>query len=195
MTKRGAADRPPSRAELERLLSADLREITGHSDRVGRHYARQHDLTHGDFQALLHIMIAESAGQPLTPAQLSQRLDVSAAAITYFADRMIEAGHIRREPDPADRRKSLLCFENSTLDLAHEFFLPLGQHIQSAMADISDRDLLVAHRVFVAMITAMSTFENELYAPPEDASAPTENAAPATAGRRRRPAGKAKTTG
>lgn len=144
MTKRVAVNRQPSRAELERLLSADLRSITAHSDRVGRYYARHNDLSHGDFQALLHIMVAETAGTPVTPAQLSQRLDVSAAAITYLADRMIHAGHIRREADPDDRRKSHLRFEQSSLELAHKFFMPLGDHMREAMADLSDRDLRAA---------------------------------------------------
>ena len=45
-------------------------------------------------------MVAETAGTPLTMAQLRQRMDVSPAAITYLVDRMIDAGHFRRESDP-----------------------------------------------------------------------------------------------
>ncbi|MDC8985236.1 MarR family winged helix-turn-helix transcriptional regulator [Mycobacterium marinum] len=180
MTKRVAVNRQPSRAELERLLSADLRAITAHSDRVGRYYARHNDLSHGDFQALLHIMVAETAGTPVTPAQLSQRLDVSAAAITYLADRMIHAGHIRREADPDDRRKSHLRFEQSSLELAHKFFMPLGDHMREAMADLSDRDLRAAHRVLTAMMDGMETFEKELYeSPPPTSGRPRKTPAQA----------------
>ncbi|MBW0015888.1 MarR family transcriptional regulator [Mycobacterium sp.] len=162
MTKRRAQDPQPSRAELERQLSADIRAITAQSDRVGRHYARVNDVSSGDFHALLHIMVSETAGKPLTLAQLRQRMDVSPAAITYLVDRMIEAGHIRREPDPEDRRKWLLRYQESGMALAHDFFRPLGDHLRKAMADLTDNDLLAAHRVFTAMITAMSTFEDEL---------------------------------
>ena len=164
MTKRGAADRRPDRAELEKLMSADLRAITAQSDRIGRHFARQHDVTGSDFHALLHIMVAETAEQPLTLAQLRQRMGVSPAAITYLVDRMIEAGHIRREPDPADRRKSLLRYEKPGMALAHAFFNPLGAELRSALADLPDRDLAAAHRVFTEMIAAMSTFEDQLAA-------------------------------
>jgi len=38
----------------------------------------------------------------------------------------------------------------------------LGAHMRAALADIPDRDLLAAHRVFGAMIAAMSTFEAEI---------------------------------
>lgn len=162
MTKRRAHDPPPDRAELERRLSADMRAITAQSDRIGRHFARTNDVGSSDFHALLHIMVGETAGEPLSLAQLRQRMDVSPAAITYLVDRMIEAGHIRREPDPEDRRKWLLRYEESGMTLAHSFFSPLRDHLNTAMADLSDKDLVAAHRVFTAMIAAMSTFEDDL---------------------------------
>ena len=65
-----------------------------------------------------NIMVAETAGEPLTLAQPQQRMDVSSAAITYLVDRMIDAGHIRREPDPEDRLKSLLRYEKPGMELA-----------------------------------------------------------------------------
>jgi hypothetical protein len=89
---------------------------------------------------------------------------------------MIDAGHVRRESDPSDRRKARLRYEASGMELAHGFFQPLGAHLRAALAGIPDRDLLAAHRVFGAMIAAMSTFEAEIGLPQ---SKPT--AAPATA--------------
>jgi DNA-binding MarR family transcriptional regulator len=145
-------------------MSADMRAATAQSDRLGRYFARQNDVSGNDFHALLHVMVAETAGAPLTMAQLRQRMDVSPAAITYLVDRMIDAGHLRRESDPADRRKALLRYENSGMELAHAFFEPLGAHVRSALAELPDEDLLAAHRVFIALIDAMSTFEGELVA-------------------------------
>jgi DNA-binding MarR family transcriptional regulator len=162
VTKRRANEPSPTRAALEKQLSADVRAITARSDRVGRHFARVNEVSSNDFHALLHIMVSETAGVPLTLAQLRQRMDVSPAAITYLVDRMIAAGHIRREPDPEDRRKWLLRYEESGMSLAHSFFRPLGAHLSAAMVDLSDSDLDAAHRVFTAMIGAMNTFEGEL---------------------------------
>ncbi len=59
------------------MLSADMRAITAQSDRIGRHFARMNDVSSSDFHALLHIMVAETVGEPLTLAQLRQRMDVS----------------------------------------------------------------------------------------------------------------------
>lgn len=166
MTKRPANDPPPNRAELERRLSADMQAITAQSDRIGRHFARVNHVGSSDFNALLHIMVGEMAGKPLNLAQLRQRMDVSPAAITYLVDRIIDAGHIRREPDPADRRKRLLRYEESGMALAEDFFRPLGTHLRKVIANLSDKDLDAAHRVFAAMIAAMSTFEYDLANPP-----------------------------
>jgi DNA-binding MarR family transcriptional regulator len=145
-------------------LGTDLRALTAQSDRIGRHFARMHEVSTGDFQALLHIMVAETAGQPLTLAQLRQRVDMSAAAITYLVDRMIESGHIRREADPDDRRKWLLRYEDHGMNVARSFFTPLSAHLNAAMKDLDNKDLAAAHRVFAAMIGAMSAFEDELRA-------------------------------
>jgi DNA-binding MarR family transcriptional regulator len=164
VTKRKPNKPTLSRAELEKLMSADMRAITAQSDRIGRHFARRHHVSSSDFHALLHIMVAETGGTPLTLAQLRERMGVSPAAITYLVDRMIEAGHIRREPDPADRRKWLLRYEEQGMALARDFFTPLGLHLRAALADLVDKDLIAAHRVFTAMIAAMSKFEQELSA-------------------------------
>jgi DNA-binding MarR family transcriptional regulator len=185
VTKRRAHDPQLSRADLERSLSADLRAITARSDRVGRHFARMNEVSSSDFHALLHIMVAETAGEPLTLAQLRQRMDVSPAAITYLVDRMIEAGHIRREPDPQDRRKWLLRYEVTGMTMAHSFFKPLGAHFSTAMADLSDDDLVAAHRVFTAMITAMASFEQDVINPAPNSSENSDRR-PAAARRRQR---------
>jgi DNA-binding MarR family transcriptional regulator len=165
-------------------MSADLRTITARSDRIGRHFARQHHVSGSDFNALLHIMVAETDGTPLTLAQLRQRMDVSPAAITYLVDRMIEAGHIRREPDPDDRRKSLLRYEKSGMALARSFFSPLGAELRSGLAHLSDRDLAAAHRVFTAMNEAMNTFETQLAAQKSKQLAGAAKRAPAKDRRR-----------
>jgi DNA-binding MarR family transcriptional regulator len=163
VAKRGT-ESSPNRAELEKLMSADMRAITAQSDRIGRYFARRNDVSSNDFHALLHVMVAETAGIPLTMAQLRQRMDVSPAAITYLVDRMIDAGHVRREADPKDRRKALLRYQDSGMELADAFFAPLAVHLHSALAELPDTDLKAAHRVFTAMIAAMSTFESELVA-------------------------------
>ena len=81
-----------------------------------------------DFRALLHVMVAETAGSPLTAGELRQRMGMSGAAITYLVERMIASGHFRRESDPADRRKVILRVADDGMDVARGFFTPLAEH-------------------------------------------------------------------
>lgn len=75
---------------------------------------------------------------------------------------MIASGHIRREADPADRRKVILRYADHGLTVARAFFMPLAGHSHAAMSALSDRDLVAAHRVITALVGAMRAFQGEL---------------------------------
>lgn len=153
------------RAALELQIAADLREVTAESDQIGRLFADSQDVRPNDFRALLHIMVAETAGLPVSSGELGQRMGLSGAGITYLVDRLIDSGHVRRDEHPADRRKVILRYGERGLDTARSFFTPLQQHTHAALAGLSDTDLVTAHRVFTALTAAMRSFRAELEAP------------------------------
>jgi DNA-binding MarR family transcriptional regulator len=155
-----------ARSALESVIAADVRAITAESEQIGRHFAGRHEVAANDFRALLHVMVAESSGAPLTAGDLRRRMGVSGAAITYLVERMIASGHLRRESDPADRRKVILRVADHGMEVARGFFTPLAEHTRRALADISDADLAAAHRTFTAVIDAMQAFRGELDASP-----------------------------
>jgi DNA-binding MarR family transcriptional regulator len=150
------------RADLESVIAADVRAITAESDQIGRHFASRHEVAANDFRALLHIMVAETSGSPLTAGDLRQRMGVSGAAITYLVERMIASDHVRRESDPTDRRKVILRVADHGIHVARGFFTPLAEHTRRALADIPDEDLAAAHRTFSAVVNAMQAFRSEL---------------------------------
>lgn len=153
---------PAGRAELEAQIVGDARALTAESDQIGRFFAAIHRVHPSDFRALLHVLVAETGGAPLAAGELRQKMGVSAAAITYLVERMIESGHLRRESDPADRRKVILRYADHGREVAGAFFAPLARHTHAAMADMPDSDLAAAHRVFTALIDAMRRFADEL---------------------------------
>jgi len=157
------------RATLESQITEDLRILTAESEQIGRVFAVAHDVRPTDFRALLHVMVAETSGRPITSGELRQRMGLSGAAITYLVDRMMTSGHITRQSDPADRRKVILRYSESGMDTARAFFAPLGLHTRNAMADLPGADLSAAHRVFTALIEAMRQYQDELatIGPPE----------------------------
>lgn len=150
------------RSELESLISADLREISIESDQIGRLFASSHDLRPNDFRALLYILVAETAGRPMTSGDLSQAMGMSGSAITYLVDRLIGSGHLRRDSDPGDRRKVVLRHGESGTSTARSYFRPLTTHTRAALSEIPDADLVAAHRVLAALNTAMRHFQDEL---------------------------------
>ncbi|GFG76655.1 MarR family winged helix-turn-helix transcriptional regulator [Mycobacterium botniense] len=156
--------RAEERAQLEALIAADVRALTGESDQIGRRFAAIHHVNPTDFRALLHVLVAETSGAPLAAGELRQKMGVSGAAITYLVERMIESGHLRRESDPADRRKVILRYADHGRRVAGAFFAPLAEHMHTQMADLPDADLAAAHRVLTALIEAMRRFQNELKA-------------------------------
>jgi DNA-binding MarR family transcriptional regulator len=153
------------RVELEALIAADMRALTAESDEIGRHFAGRHDVTANDFRALLHVMVAETAGAPLTAGELRSRMGVSGAAITYLVERMIASGHFLRESDPSDRRKVILRVADDGRTVARDFFTPLAEHNKRAMAELPDADLAAAHRTVTAVIAAMRAFRAQLDEP------------------------------
>src|ERR1700759_5668494 len=138
------------RAALEQQISAYLRVMTAESEQIGRSFAAVHDVRPTDFRALLHVMVAETAGAPITSGELRQRMGLSGAAIPYRGDRMLGSAHSRRQADPGDRRKVILRYSDSGLATARAFFAPLGTHAHEAMKGLSDEDLCAASRVFTA---------------------------------------------
>jgi DNA-binding MarR family transcriptional regulator len=156
------------RAALESQVAADVRALTAESDQIGRHFASRHDVAANDFRALLHIMVAETAGTPLTAGELRQRMGMSGAAITYLVERMIASDHLRRDSDPADRRKVILRVADHGMDVARGFFTPLAEHTRRALAGITDDELAAAHRTCTALAGAMRAFRSQL----EDTATP-----------------------
>src|SRR5271156_5028303 len=150
------------RAALEQQVYAYLRVMKSECEQICRSFAVAHDVLPTDFRALLHVMVAESAGAPITSGELRQRMGLSGAAITYLVDRMMASGHITRESDPGDRRKVILRYSDSGLATARAFFAPLGAHSHEAMQGFPDDDLSAAGRVFTALIAALRRSQDEV---------------------------------
>ncbi|BBY59019.1 MarR family winged helix-turn-helix transcriptional regulator [Mycolicibacterium sarraceniae] len=150
------------RTELVSAVVTDVQALSAESDQIGRAFAGIHQLSANDFRALAHVMVAENAGTPLTAGELRTRMGLSGAAITYLVERMIESGHLRRDSDPDDRRKVILRYADHGMDVARAFFTPLATHTHRALADLPDDDLAAAHRVFTAVLAAMTAFSADL---------------------------------
>ncbi len=154
---------PPSKRDaVEALIVSDVQALSAESDELSRIFCARNNLTDNDFRALLHVMVADGDGDPLTQSQLGQRVGVSGAAITYLVDRMVQSGHLTRESHPSDRRKVLVRYADHGSEVARSFFTPLGEHTTASLEKFSATELATAHRVLTAVIGSMRAFVAEL---------------------------------
>ncbi|MFI5720738.1 MarR family winged helix-turn-helix transcriptional regulator [Nocardia sp. NPDC051750] len=165
MTPAGEAADSAARTHAETEIATDIRALTAISEQIAQLFAQSHSLRSNDFRALMHIATADAEGEPLTAGQLRELMGVSPAAITYLVERMIASGHIQRETDPGDRRRVLLHYADRGMAVAGEFFHPLGQRTRSAMSGLPTGDLLAAHRVLHAVVSAMREHHTALTQP------------------------------
>jgi DNA-binding MarR family transcriptional regulator len=138
-----------------REIVRSLRALLTESDRIAHGFAMEHRLSPSDFRALLHVVASETEGAPLAASDLRSRLNVSAGAITYIIDRLVKAGHVRRDADPSDRRKVILRFSEQGFDLCRSYFEPIQTGYARALADVSEPDLAATEVVLDALLVAM----------------------------------------
>ncbi|GGL95633.1 MarR family transcriptional regulator [Micromonospora yangpuensis] len=148
--------RDTRRAHLVAEIAADLRRYSGDAQHVGHAFANLHGLNATDLQALLAVMDAELADDPITPGRLGEHLNLSSGSVTALVDRLERGGHVRRDRDTADRRKVFLRYADRGAALAMDFFRPLGRRTDQVMDAFSDAELEVVHRFLAAMVTSMA---------------------------------------
>ncbi len=148
-------------------MIAAVQALSAESDQIGRVFAGAHALSANDFRALLHVMVAERAGSPLSAGELRDLMGMSGAAITYLVERMIASGHLHRESHPTDRRKVILKYADHGVEVAESFFTPLADHTHQALAEVTTDDLLAARRVLDSVAGAMRHFRADLAAQSE----------------------------
>jgi DNA-binding IclR family transcriptional regulator len=87
----------------------------------------------------LEILLREGA---LPAGKLAERTGLTTGAVTGITDRLERRGYVRRQPDPADRRRVIVAVE---LEAVNREVMPLYAGIQAATAALvatrSDRDL------------------------------------------------------
>jgi DNA-binding MarR family transcriptional regulator len=66
-------------------------------------FARRMRLNLSEVDAMEHLM-----GEAMGPVELSRRLHMTSASASVLVDRLEEAGHVVREPDPTDGRRRVV---------------------------------------------------------------------------------------
>ncbi|BCJ68478.1 MarR family winged helix-turn-helix transcriptional regulator [Polymorphospora rubra] len=78
---------------------------------------------------------------PLPTGALAPLLGVGASAVTGIVDRLERAGYVRREPDPADRRRILVAADPTRAPDLTDIFADLGREMGAFMSRYDEREM------------------------------------------------------
>lgn len=123
-----------------------LQRFSAVSEDLSRAFGNRHGMHHTASRAIVELMDAAAAGTPMTAGRLGAALDLTPASVTALVDRMVAAGHVRREPDPTDRRRVLLAVEPAAVAIGEQYFRPLAEDLTAMMTRYSDDDLELVGR-------------------------------------------------
>ena len=89
---------------------------------------------------VLGVLAMQGPDQPLSQAELAQRLELSAMSIGTLCDHLEAAGWLRRRPHPADRRVNQILLEPGASD-ALDAALSIGDALQTrALAGLTEAE-------------------------------------------------------
>jgi DNA-binding MarR family transcriptional regulator len=83
-----------------------------------------------------------------TPSQLAAHTGLSSGATTAMVDRLERAGLIERQPNPNDRRGTILVLTKQAMRKLPLLFAPLGTAMETLVSRYSQKELSVLNDFF-----------------------------------------------
>lgn len=91
---------------------------------------------------------------PLSPGELSRRLDLTTAATTAAIDRLVALGHVTRAPHPTDRRSLLVVPTESSVQRAMGHLAPMIAGVDAVLDDFTDEEQDVIARYLERVVAS-----------------------------------------
>lgn len=129
-----------------------LRELLVVNNDVMQSLSRRLDVGITDAQALDHLITAREG---LGVSELGRLLGIRSASATVLVDRLEQAGHVRREPHPTDRRRQqVVPTEHATEEIVgelHDMLLEIDAAARRLTPDQAEATLQFLQEVTAAM--------------------------------------------
>ncbi|WP_417234216.1 MarR family winged helix-turn-helix transcriptional regulator [Arthrobacter sp.] len=104
-----------------------------------------------DFQAMQHLL----QSGPMTPSDLAAELHLTTAAVTSVIDRLVQAGHVRRQPHPSDRRRIVIEPTESSVREAMAQLMPMILATDSLVRGMDDAGQLAVTTYLKGVVESM----------------------------------------
>ena len=127
--------RPESLRQLEHEVGVMIRRIK----RVIGERARD---VHPDLQPSSYLMLAYLAETgPMRSSVIAERFDIDKGAVSRQVQHLVDLGLVDREPDPGDRRASLVSASDDAVRRIADVAAHRRKWLDERLGDWSDEDL------------------------------------------------------
>jgi len=112
--------------------------------------------------AMAHLVMSG----PLSPGELSRRLDLTTAATTAAIDRLVGLGHVTRAPHPTDRRSVLVVPTEASMRRAMSHLAPMIGRVDDVLDDFTDDEQRVIERYLGRVVATYGAIPDDGTAKP-----------------------------
>jgi len=150
-------DKKPSRPEdarqkLLRRVGTALQDLIRNAETARELAARSQNLHPTDFAC---IGLLYRVGEPISPKQIIEQLNLSSGSGTALLDRLEKAGYIKRLPNPDDRRSVLIEMDEEKAAEPLRRYREIEQKYLRVTENLTERDLEMLAQ-FMEGITALA---------------------------------------
>src|SRR6478735_732863 len=138
-----------------------LRELIETGGRLRQVIARRAGLSESDLVAMEHLM-----REPLGPAELARLLNVTTAASTGLVDRLVQRGHVERQPHEQDRRRTQVEVTESGREDVLAHLLPMFVALDRLDGSFTAEERAVVERYLRGAIAVFEDLEAQRSAQP-----------------------------
>lgn len=129
----------PKRNELVESVNLEVRKLIAGTVLFNERVAARVGLNSTDLQCLHLLELQGSA----TPGEIARWAGITTGGATVVLDRLEAAGYIRREPNPEDRRSSIIRAVPARLKKLESMYRSQGEGLARVLGAFPDRDLQV----------------------------------------------------
>jgi DNA-binding MarR family transcriptional regulator len=127
----------PQRSDLVESLIAEVRKFLAGGILFNEKVAASVGLNSTDLQFLNLLELQEAA----TPGEFARWSGLTTGGVTVVLDRLEKAGYIRRQPNPADRRSTIVRPIPGRARKLHSFYKSKSALLVDAVAEYGEREL------------------------------------------------------
>ncbi len=142
--------------ELASEIALLARRLYVELDTFSKDFGTTHGLNQTDMKALVLIMDAARNDKPISPKELSEKLDLTTASVTALLDRLEAVDHIRRSMHPSDRRSIIIIPGEHAMKVGRKYFTSLNNNMVKTLGLHDITKLLSAYEIMNDMVTVVA---------------------------------------